>query len=94
MAKVETYSCDQCRVQKTKGNGWFRAIIKKGDYFLAAPWEFELMGLLLPSRVTGMPEDSFKGSEEKHYCSESCVAKAFSKTMGSGILAASADSNS
>lgn len=84
MAKVETYSCDQCGAQKTKGNGWFRAIIKKGDYFLASPWEFGLAELL------GVPS----GSEEKHYCSESCVAKAFSKTMGSGILAASADSNS
>lgn len=83
MAKVETYSCDQCGAQKTKGNGWFCAWLRLQSYFYVFPFEKRPTITVVPDRA-----------EEKHYCSESCVAKAFSKTMGSGILAASADSNS
>lgn len=82
MAKLEMYSCDHCGIQKTKANGWFRVYSKGKLLCTIQPWDSPPLTegeIIIPPTLIA--------SEELHYCSEICVAKSFSKTMGHGLLA-------
>jgi len=73
MSDYNTKRCDECGALKKEANGWFIAYAIVGKFLLLAPMN-------CPPQVEGV----FRQSQCMDLCSESCVARATSKTIGSG----------
>jgi hypothetical protein len=74
MAELTTVTCDwdNCESQKRESNRWFQAYVAPGRYFF----------VVLTETYISPPQSILKGAEKRHYCSESCLIKAFSKSIG------------
>lgn len=76
MAEYTAFKCDVCGATKGEANHWFYAIATRTQFHVA-PFVDRSD---LARRYIGT-----EGAEPIDLCSEQCVAKAMSKTIGAGV---------
>lgn len=74
MSDVKTQACDVCGILRKESNHWFAAATYRG-HFSVVTWEFrEQLHRDAASDFTTLSD----------LCSENCIAKALSKSLGAG----------
>ena len=80
MAELKVYKCDMCpSIKKGDEDGWFRALAdtRAPATVIVSAWTTE------PLDAEDYPS-VHPDTPEMHLCSESCVAKLVSRTVGAG----------
>lgn len=88
MAKVETFVCDMCGVEKKQANHWFRAwfytaTVDHGQGFAVTAWGGPFIPMFqYPSNAFGVNSSAM--GTEKHICGEKCLHTILSAWIGKG----------